>query len=161
MAVFSSGAQTRAKGRDSVRVHPASHYRVLKEFLPVRRQTRWLGVGSKKRRVIAQSEHPGDTPTRRTVTLEPEAVSEPIRNGPLLIFKGRKRQPIGPYSRDKGRGNDKVPNHVPGVRPPNRDWTQGPALVSTTNPPALPVQASAGASMFDIRLHDRGRKCYR
>ena len=34
--------------------------------------------------------------------------------------EGLKREPKGPYSRVKGRGNDKVPDHVPGVRPPIR-----------------------------------------
>jgi len=49
---------------------------------------------------------------------------EPVLATPADGFdlpEGLKRQPMGPYSRDKGRGNDKLPDHVPGVRPPNRD----------------------------------------
>src|SRR3954470_2495554 len=39
---------------------------------------------------------------------------EPVSAPNVEIPEGLKRQPRGPYSRTKGRGNDDLPKHVPG-----------------------------------------------
>src|SRR3954454_15892444 len=69
---------------------------------------------------VGQMKSDRSRPTPREIAQPGASMQgEPVPATPadaVDLPEGLKRQPMGPYSRIKGRGNDEVPDHVPGER---------------------------------------------